>query len=86
MPAAKGRAGTPLGPKEKIPKIAATFVYASSQGQRTHSARTNFCTSQFPSSQVKMRGVHCAALSSFQVAKHLLFIHSLLKGKVVTKL
>jgi hypothetical protein len=27
--------------KEKIPKIVATFVYASSQGQRTHSARTN---------------------------------------------
>jgi hypothetical protein len=26
--------------KEKIPKIVATFVYASSQGQRTHSART----------------------------------------------
>jgi hypothetical protein len=28
--------------KEKIPKIVATFVYASSQGQRTHSARTNY--------------------------------------------
>jgi hypothetical protein len=27
--------------KEKIPKIVATFVYASSQGQRMHSARTN---------------------------------------------
>ena len=27
--------------KKKIPKIVATFVYASSQGQRTHSARTN---------------------------------------------
>ena len=27
--------------KEKIPKIVATFVYASSQGQRTHSVRTN---------------------------------------------
>ena len=26
--------------KGKIPKIVATFVYASSQGQRTHSART----------------------------------------------
>ena len=25
----------------KIPKIVATFVYDSSQGQRTHSARTN---------------------------------------------
>ena len=37
MPAAKGSARTPLGP---IPKIVATFVYASSQGQRTHSART----------------------------------------------
>ena len=38
--------------KINIPKIAATFVYASSQGQRTHSAWTNvlnltqliFCT------------------------------------------
>ena len=39
MPAAKGSARTPLGP---IPKIVATFVYASSQGQRTHSARTNY--------------------------------------------
>jgi hypothetical protein len=37
MPAAKGSARTPLGP---IPKIVANFVYASSQGQRTHSART----------------------------------------------
>jgi hypothetical protein len=27
--------------KKKLPKIVATFVYASSQGQRTHSARTN---------------------------------------------
>ena len=35
MPAAKGSARTPLGP------IVATFVYASSQGQRTLSARTN---------------------------------------------
>jgi hypothetical protein len=25
-----------------LPKIVATFVYASSQGQRTHSTRTNF--------------------------------------------
>jgi hypothetical protein len=39
MPAAKGSARTPLRP---IPKIVATYVYASSQGQRTHSARTNF--------------------------------------------
>jgi hypothetical protein len=39
MPAAKGSARTPLGPK--IPKIVATFVYASSEGQRTHSAWTN---------------------------------------------
>ena len=38
MPAAKGSARTPLGPK--LPKIVATFVYASSQGQRTHSDRT----------------------------------------------
>jgi hypothetical protein len=29
--------------EKNIPKIVATFVYASSQGQRTHSARTNVC-------------------------------------------
>ena len=39
MPAAKGSARTPLGPK--ISKIVATYVYASSQGQRTHFAPTN---------------------------------------------
>ena len=27
--------------REKMPFIVATYVYASSQGQRTHSARTN---------------------------------------------
>jgi hypothetical protein len=27
--------------KKKIPKIVATFIYTSSQGQRTHSAQTN---------------------------------------------
>ena len=27
--------------EKKIPFIVATYVYASSQGQRTHSARTN---------------------------------------------
>ena len=31
---------TPTKTRGKIPKIVATFVYASSQGQRTHSART----------------------------------------------
>jgi hypothetical protein len=31
--------------KEKNTKIVATFVYASSQGQRTHSARTKMITS-----------------------------------------
>ena len=41
MQAAKGSARTPLGP------IVATFVYASSQGQLTHSARTNLF--QWPS-------------------------------------
>ena len=29
--------------REKMPFIVATYVYASSQGQRTHSARTHFC-------------------------------------------
>ena len=28
--------------EKKMPFIVATYVYASSQGQRTHSARTNF--------------------------------------------
>ena len=28
--------------REKMPIIVATYVYASSQGQRTHSARTNY--------------------------------------------
>ena len=41
-------------PKEEeetnVPKIVATFVYASSQGQRTHSARTNIFTPVWPSS------------------------------------
>jgi hypothetical protein len=32
--------------KEKKPKIVATFVYASSQGQRTHSARTKISGKQ----------------------------------------
>ena len=39
LPAAKGSARTPLGPI--MPFIVAAYVYASSQGQRTHSARTN---------------------------------------------
>ena len=30
--------------RRKIPKIVATFVSACSQGQRTHSARTNSCS------------------------------------------
>ena len=38
MPAAKGSARTPLGPTR--PFLVATYVYASNQGQRTHSART----------------------------------------------
>ena len=29
--------------EKKMPFIVATYVYASSQGQRTHSARTHFC-------------------------------------------
>ena len=29
------------GERKKMPFIVATYVYASSQGQRTHSARTN---------------------------------------------
>jgi hypothetical protein len=33
---------------EKMPFIVATYVYASSQGQRTHSARTN-CLSNLSS-------------------------------------
>jgi hypothetical protein len=44
---------------EKIPKIVATYVYASSQGQRTHSARTNLpnsaCADWGPRSRVCAR-------------------------------
>ena len=29
--------------EKKMQFIVATYVYASSQGQRTHSARTNYC-------------------------------------------
>jgi hypothetical protein len=34
--------GNTKNKKKNKPKIVATFVYASSQGQRTHSARTNY--------------------------------------------
>ena len=34
--------GVRVGGGKKIPKIVATFICASSHGQRTHSARTNF--------------------------------------------
>ena len=33
--------------RAKMPFIVATYVYASSQGQRTHSARTNIHISTF---------------------------------------
>jgi hypothetical protein len=42
--------------KEKIPKIVATFVYASSQGQRTHTARTNFLSVIYISLENRMKG------------------------------
>ena len=32
--------------EKKMPFIVATYVYASSQGQRTHSARTNISQNQ----------------------------------------
>ena len=34
--------------REKMPFVVATYVYASSQGQRTHSARTNLSIHKFP--------------------------------------
>jgi hypothetical protein len=34
--------------EKKMPFIVATYVYASSQGQRTHSARTNFINEHPP--------------------------------------
>ena len=41
------RAAHALRSDQKIPFIVATYVYASSQGQRTHSARINFlCSSR----------------------------------------
>jgi hypothetical protein len=33
--------------EKKMPFIVATYVYASSQGQRTHSARTNLFPNQY---------------------------------------
>ena len=36
------------GEREKMPFIVATYVYASSQGQRTHSARTNILINIYP--------------------------------------
>ena len=33
--------------EKKMPFVVATYVYASSQGQRTHSARTNSVENQF---------------------------------------
>ena len=36
------RAAHALRSDQKMPFIVATYVYTSSQGQRTHSARTNF--------------------------------------------
>ena len=34
--------------EKKMPFIVTTYVYASSQGQRTHSARTNLEVTAFP--------------------------------------
>jgi hypothetical protein len=40
----------------KIPKIVATFVYASSKGQRTHSAWTKIIYTPTPSIFLPVRG------------------------------
>ena len=59
MSAAKGSACTPLGP------IVATYVYDSSQGQHTHSARTKITPlivdTQFRDSARKLLGPICSA-------------------------
>ena len=39
--------------EKKMPFIVATYVYGSSQGQRTHSARTNI-VKEVPNSEIKI--------------------------------
>ena len=42
--------------REKMPFIVATYVSASSQGQRTHSTRTNFSSRELP----RIHGHECS--------------------------
>jgi hypothetical protein len=44
--------------EKKMPFIVATYVYASSQGQRMHSARTNLHT-LFPVDLGETKKAHC---------------------------
>ena len=49
MTTPSGRLSNEPGEKEKkMPFIVATYVHASSQGQRTHSARTKSCAENIP--------------------------------------
>ena len=63
--------------RTKICKIVATFVYSSSQGQRTHSARTNLLhtsSSSSSSSSSSMDPVTYRALGCARAKKHCLQI------------
>ena len=73
MPAAKGSARTPLGP---ILKIVATYVYANSQGQRTHSARTNLMASLAPARAEVEAGVVAKADQQKSMLACLVWVYS----------
>ena len=52
--------------EKKMPFIVATYVYASSQGQRTHSARTN---NMLWEAWLRMPGSGCLAQDAWLIAK-----------------
>ena len=53
--------------REKMPFMVATYIYASSQGQQTHSARTNTFMPARSTAQVTYRALGCAR------AKHAIY-------------
>jgi hypothetical protein len=64
----KCSARTPLGPK--MPFIVATYVYASSQGQRTHTARTNVLYSsqlQILTDNFQVQNSYCQIFSDLTI-------------------
>ena len=52
------------GSSDQLPKIVATFVYASSQGQRTHFARTKI-EATFVSASSQRQRTHSAQTNIF---------------------